>query len=55
MQFENFEFLSKNLHFLPTLALIFSVKIRGISAFFDLILLKLHIRLSLNQFVVFVL
>ena len=41
--------------FLPTLTLIFSVKIRGISAVFDLILLKLHTRPSLNQFVVFVL
>ena len=41
--------------FLPTLALIFSVKIRGILAFFDSILLKLHVRPSLNQFVAFVL
>ena len=41
--------------FLPTLALIFSVKIPGIYGFFDLILLKLHIRPSLYQFVVFVL
>ena len=32
-----------------------AVKIRGISAFFDLILLKLHVRTSLNQFLVFVL
>ena len=40
---------------LPTLALIVSVKIPGILGFFDLILLKLHVRLSLNHFVVFVL
>ena len=32
-----------------------SVKIPGILAFFDLILLKLHVRPSLHQFVVFVL
>ena len=43
------------MEFLPNLALIFAVKIPGIYAFFDLILLKLHIRPSLNQFVVFVL
>ena len=36
--------------FLPSLALIFSVKIPGIVAFFDLILLKLHYTYSLNQF-----
>ena len=36
--------------FLPSLALIFSVKICGIMACFDLILLKLHVRPSLNQF-----
>ena len=41
--------------FLPALALIFSVKIPGILAFFDLILLKLHIRPTLNRFLVFVL
>ena len=41
--------------FLPILALIFSVKIPGILAFFDLILLRLHTRPSLNQFVEFVL
>ena len=41
--------------FLPTLALIFSVKLPAIVAFFDLILLKLRIRPSLYQFVVFVL
>ena len=40
--------------FLPTLALIFSAKIPGIRAFFDLVLLKLHIRPSLDQFGVFV-
>ena len=38
------------MEFLPTLALILTVKIPGILAFFDLILLKLHIRPSLNQF-----
>ena len=41
--------------FLHTLALIFSVKIPGIKAFCDVILLKLHVRPSLDQFVVFVL
>ena len=41
--------------FLPTLALTFSVKIPGIEAFFDLMLLKLHIRPIPYQFVVFVL
>ena len=41
--------------FLPLLALVFAVKIPGIHAFFDLIMLKLHIRPSLNQFIVFVL
>ena len=41
--------------FLPILALIFTVKIPGILAFFDLILDKLHIRPSLNQFLVFIL
>ena len=49
----NFEFSSKNTDFLPILALIYLVKIPGIVAFFDLILLKLHIKPSLNQFVVF--
>ena len=43
------------MEFLPNLALIFAVKIPGIYAFFDLILLKLHIRPSLNQFAMFVL
>ena len=55
MQFENLNFCQKNMFFLPALALIFAVKIRDISAFFDLILLKLHIRTSLNHFLVFVL
>ena len=41
--------------FLLTLALTVSVKMPCILAFFDLILLKLHVRPSLNQFVVFVL
>ena len=48
-----FEILSKNMDFLPNLALIVSVKIPDILAFFDLILLKLQVRPSLNQFVVF--
>ena len=54
MQFE-IEFFSKNMDFLPALALTVSVEIPGILGFFDLILLKLHVRPSLNQFVVFVL
>ena len=41
--------------FLPNLALIFAVKMPDIYAFFDLLLLQLHITPSLNQFVVFVL
>ena len=48
-----FEILSKNMDFLPNLALIVSLKIPDIFAFFDLILLKLQVRPSLNQFVVF--
>ena len=41
--------------FLPALALIFSGKILDILAFFNLMLLKSHIRPSLYQYVVFVL
>ena len=48
-----FEILSKNMDFLPNLALIASVKILDIFAFLDLILLKLQVRPSLNQFVCF--
>ena len=44
----NLEFSSKNMDFLPILALIFAVKIPDILAFLALILLKLHIRPSLN-------
>ena len=51
----NFEFSSKNVDFLPTLALIFSVKIPGIVAFFDLALLKLHFMFILWPILVFVL
>ena len=49
MQFKLLNFRQKY-GVLPTLALIFSVKIPGSVAFFDLILLKLHVRPSLNQF-----
>ena len=55
MQFEILNFRRKIWIFLPTLALVFSAKIPGILAFFDLILLKLHISPSLHQFVMFVL
>ena len=41
--------------FWPTLTLIFSVKIRSIQAFFDLKVLKLCIKPSLNEFAEFVL
>ena len=53
MQFDISNFRRKISIFCPVLA--FSVEILGISAFYDLISLKLHIRPSLNQFVVFVL
>ena len=53
--FQNFEFLSTNMDFSSILALIFSVKMPGMLAFLDSILLISHNKTILNQFVVFVL
>ena len=53
MQFDISNFRRKISIFCPALA--FSVEIPSISAFYDLISLKLHSRPSLKQFVVFVL
>ena len=49
MQFEILKFRQK-IWIYAHLSINFSVKIPGVVAFFDLILRKLHVRPSLNQF-----